>query len=98
MPVIIVALVGLLWDVARAVLPSIVGKILITLGLTWATTTLLLPDLVGFVQSHTSGMPSSAISFFAYINVDKAITMILSAGVARTAGKAVLSRKTAPAA
>jgi hypothetical protein len=98
MPAILIGLVGLLWDVARAVLPSIVGKIMLTLGLTWATTTLVLPDLLAFVQSHASGMPAAAVSFLAYINFDKAITMILSAGVARTAGKAVLSRKSAPVA
>ncbi|GAA0709471.1 DUF2523 family protein [Dokdonella soli] len=96
MPVLIAALVGALWNLARAVLPGIVGKILITLGLTFATTKLVLPDLIAFLQSHMGGVSGDVLALLGYLNVDKAMVMIISAGVARTAGKAVLSAKAAP--
>ena len=93
MPVFLVALVGLIWDVARAVLPSIVGKIMITLGLSVAVTKFVLPDALGYVQSHMGGMPGTVIALFGYLNVDKFISLVLSAAVARAAGKAVLSAR-----
>jgi len=91
MPVIIAALVGMLWNVARAVLPSIVGKILITLGLSVAVTRFVMPDLLAFITSHMGGISGDVLNLFGYINVDKFITLILSASVARATGKAVLA-------
>lgn len=93
MPALLLALVGLLWNVARAVLPSIIGKILITLGLSVAVSHFVLPDAIAFVQSHMGGITGDMVGFLAFINVDKMITMILSAAIARTAGRAVLSAK-----
>jgi hypothetical protein len=38
------------------------------------------PDPIAFLQSHLGGVPGEAISLLSYINVDKAMMMIISAG------------------
>jgi predicted transporter len=96
MPAVVVwiaTLVGALWNVARDVLPGIVGRIMLTLGLSYATTSLALPAVKAFVQARMTGVPADVVLLLGALQFDKAIVMILSAGVAVRASRLTLSRR-----
>ena len=72
------ALIGAL-GVAAA---SLVGRVLLALGLSFVTYTgveILMGTVMTSIRTNMSGMPASALSFLAYMWIDRAITMIFSA-------------------
>lgn len=93
MPAIVAWIIGGFWNLARKVLPGIVGRIMLALGLTVVTTTLVLPDVLAFVQSKLGGVGADVINALAFFNIDKVVTMMISAGVARTVSSAALGTR-----
>jgi len=86
-------LVGTLWNVARDVLPGLVGRVMLALGLSYVANSVGLPALKAFLQSHMSGVPADVVQLLGALQFDKAIVLIVSAGVAMQANRLVLSKR-----
>lgn len=85
------ALVGWFINKLRKYAGGIAGRILSTLGIGLTTHNFVLPNLVAFVQGYVGAVPVEVLALLGYINVDKAITMIISAYVAKKALKVLFS-------
>jgi hypothetical protein len=79
------AFVGWLINKIRQYAAGIVGRVLATLGIGMTAQNFVLPDLVGWISGYVSGVSADVIALLGYINFDKAITMIVSAYVAKKA-------------
>lgn len=83
--------IGSLINKLRDFAAGIVGRCMTALGVGWTTTQYALPNFVSWIQSHAGGVGADVIAVLAYINVDKAMTMILSAYIVKKAMKLVFS-------
>ena len=76
--------IGGFFDSLRSLGAGIAGKVLTALGFHWTTVTYGLPALFGWLASH-AGLTSDIANVLSYIKVPQAISMIVSAYVARRA-------------
>lgn len=66
------------------------------LGITWATNQAVTEPLLANVQAYFSGIDSEALTWFAFFNMDNAITMVLGAYATRASigmGKLFLAKR-----
>lgn len=71
-----------LWGVFAAILPSLVGRVLLALGFSYITYSgfdLSVTWLLTQIKENMSAMGAEVVSFLAYMWVDKAIGVIFSA-------------------
>lgn len=93
------ALIQALWGFFAAILPSLVGRILVALGIGYATYTGFSAAVDGIyaqIQTNLQGMPVQVVNFLAYLWIDKAIATLFSAYTAavtiKLAGGTVLKK------
>lgn len=75
---------------------GIIGKIFGTLGLTFIAYQYVMPEVRSFLFGYFAGLPADIYNLVTYVNLDKAMVMILSAGAVKIASGLMLGR--APAA
>jgi hypothetical protein len=83
---LIPAIIGALAEV----MASLVGRVLLALFISYVTFTgidAINTSIVGAVKSNLAGVGGDTVSFLAYLWVDKAISMVLSAYLAAVAMK-----------
>jgi hypothetical protein len=83
--------VGALFDKWRTLGAGLAGRILTGLGLYIVHTKYTSPALAAFLQGHATGATAEVLNVLAYINLDKAISMIIGAYVARAVTKLALA-------
>ena len=85
-------LIAAFWGALIQIMGTLVGKIILALGLSFVTYQGM-DTLVGFgegyVIAHLQGLPADAIQFFAWMNLDKAVSMIFSAMTSAFAIKSI---------
>jgi len=87
MPLLIAQVV---WGLLAAVLPSLVGRVLLALGIAFVTFTgftVSINFIYSNMQSYLSSMPTDILSLLGYLWVDKAIGAMFSAFTAALAIK-----------
>ena len=72
---------------------NILARAFTFFGVAWVTQKYALPEFLSYLQGALSGAPQIAVTALAGVNFDKAITIILSAYIARAAGNVVLRKK-----
>lgn len=95
MPVFITAI----WGFFLSILPTVVGKVLLALGFTYVAYTgfdLTITFLLNQIKASFAGLPTDIAAFFAWLWIDKAVSLIFSSYTAaityKTAGQTVLKR------
>ena len=73
---------------------QILAKVLIWFGLSFVTYRLGVTELGGLVRQNMAGLPPVALDVIAICQVDKAITMLLSAYAVRAASNIRMTRTT----
>ena len=86
------SLVGYFFNRFRELGAAIAGRIITGLGFGWLSHDVALPSLIDFVSSYATGMGVDVVGFVAYLGVDRAMRMILSAYVASLAVRFLWSR------
>lgn len=74
---------------------AIVGKILTLIGVTLAVNEFALPTLTELVAGHLLNMPTMWVQLLALTNIDKAITIIMSAFAIAVADRVYVARRRA---
>lgn len=95
MPVFIHAL----WGFLLSILPTVVGRVLLALGFTYVAYTgfsLSIEWLLDQIKASFAGLPAEIAAFFAWLWIDRAVSMIFSAYTVamayKTGGQAVIKR------
>lgn len=95
MEAIIMKLAGLFVTGLKLAAGSFVGRAMAGIGLTWANFTYSMPTVKAWVAEKFSGLPANVVEFLAATGVDVAITLVLSAIVARVGIKTITTSLTA---
>src|SRR4051812_33175259 len=66
---------------------------LLFLGLELGTQKAVTGPMLAYMQSATSGLPASAVGWLAFFNVDRYITIIMSAYATAGVGRVLLKRR-----
>lgn len=74
-------------------LASWATSLLVAFGLSVVTYTVAVPALKGFLISQFAGVPSAWVELIGYMQVDKAMTMILSAAVVGGISRVTVGRR-----
>ena len=95
MPVLITAI----WGFFLSILPTVVGRVLLALGFTYIAYSgfsLTIDFLLVQIKSSFAGLPTEIASFFGWLWIDKAVTLMFSsytvAMTYKTAGQSILKR------
>lgn len=80
---IITNAVGFFFDSLRALLPGIVGRVLMALGIGFTTYTVLLPSLLGYMRGFFDALDPAVLDVLGALRIDQAITLVFSAITAR---------------
>ena len=90
-------LITALWGFFLTILPTVVGRVLLALGLTFVAYTGIdttITFILDNIKASFAGLPADIAEFFAWIWIDKCVTLIFSAYTAamtfKMAGSTVL--------
>lgn len=83
--------VGAYFDKLRTLGAGIAGRIFTGLGLYLAHHYYTSPALAAFLAGHVSGVPADVLAVLSYINVDRAISMMIGAYAAKWIAKVALA-------
>lgn len=89
-------LLGILFATMAIKGGGIVGKIMGTMGLTFIAYKYVMPEIRSYLFTYMAGLPAEIYNLITYVQLDKCMTMILSAGAVKIASGLMLGR-TAPA-
>lgn len=92
MPLLIASIAGALLQIAS----SLAGRVFLALGFSYLTFTGLdagLSTIEQLVMSKMGGVSGDAVAFFAWMNLDKALSMIFSAMTSAVALKGITGGK-----
>lgn len=70
-----------------------VAMAMIALGLSWVTTEAVMTPVIGMVSSAAGGLPATIAQWLGVLNMDKYISIVLSAYAAGGIKRAVLARR-----
>lgn len=87
------ALIGWLLHGIGAALVTWVGRVLLSFGVAVTTYSVAVPEMLGYIQGQFAGVPADIVSMLAYMNVDKFMTLILSALAVRWASAVHLKKR-----
>jgi len=85
-------LIGILLSTLAIKGGGIVGKIMGTLGLAFISYHYVMPEIRDYLAGVMGGLSSQAYNLVTYCNVDKGMTLILSAGATKIANKLMLGK------
>lgn len=88
-------LMGLWFAAVQAKAAGIFSRVLISLGLGWVAVGMALPKIKAELAPYFSAVAPQYQEVLAALNVDKAVTIILSALVVKYANAVVFARKAA---
>jgi len=71
---------------------GLIGRIFGTLGLAFVTYKYVMPEVKGYLAGYLSGLGSETVQLIGYIQADKAMVMILSAGATKLASNLMLGK------
>lgn len=71
---------------------GIIGRIFGTLGLAFVTYKYVMPEVRSFLAGYMSALGSEAYNLVTYVQADKAMVMILSAGATKLASNLMLGK------
>lgn len=91
----IVNMAGTLISGLKAAAGFIAARVLAALGLSFVTWRHVLPDVKAWLLSHATMLDQRVTEFFGYVGLDVAMTLIVSALVARVGMRAFLVGTTA---
>jgi len=100
MPAAFAALIEVLLAFGRWLIPKLIqyagpwiASALLSLGLSWGTYKVVTQPVLNYIRDAMGSMGSLAAQIVAFLAVDKAITIVLSAYVVASATKVVLKKK-----
>ncbi|MDW2981742.1 DUF2523 family protein [Rhodanobacter sp. KK11] len=71
---------------------GIIGKIFGTLGLAFITYKYVMPEVKGYLMGYVSALGADVYNLIIYVQADKAMIMILSAGATKLASNLMLGK------
>ncbi len=71
---------------------GIIGKIFGTLGLAFVTYKYVMPEVKGYLAGYMAGLGADVYNLVLYVQADKAMVMILSAGATKLASNLMLGK------
>jgi hypothetical protein len=71
---------------------GIVGKIMGTMGLAFISYHYVMPEIKGYLSGLLGGISAESYNLITYCNVDKGMTLVLSAGATKIASKLMLGK------
>jgi hypothetical protein len=71
---------------------GIVGKIMGTMGLAFITYHYVMPEIRMYLSGLVSGLSAEAYNLVTYCNVDKGMTLVVSAGATKIASKLMMGK------
>lgn len=96
MPAFLIPIIEVLTAALSRLVASRLGQWLLTgalfLGIQWVSKKVAVDVLIPQIASHVAGMGALTVAWLAYLNVDRAITIILSAYASAAGTRMVMQR------